>query len=83
VLIANFFNGCDKEKFKRQWSFSNIVRFVEFIYSTISTLLNFTKPENQWKLESDNDRQLGCLMIICLINSINETENYIFSLIAF
>jgi IS4 transposase len=34
-LDSKSFDRRDKEKFKRQWSFSNLVSFVEFIYSTI------------------------------------------------
>jgi hypothetical protein len=40
--------------------FSNIVRFVEFIYSTISTLLNFykaPKTNGNWKVTTID--QLG------------------------
>jgi IS4 transposase len=35
VLIVNLLMGVIKKSLKRQWSFSNLVSFVEFIYSTI------------------------------------------------
>jgi hypothetical protein len=53
VLIVNFLMVVIKKSLKADKSFSNIVRFVEFIYSTISTLLNFykaPKTNGNWKV---------------------------------
>jgi hypothetical protein len=60
VLIVNFLMVVIKKSLKRQWSFSNIVRFCRIhLFNYIHLTKFLQSPENQWKLESDNDRQLG------------------------
>lgn len=75
-----------KKSLKRQWSFSNLVGFSRIhILNNIHLTKFLESPENQWKMKSENVEQLGLYhdYFASGYNSINETENYIFSSIAF
>ena len=86
VLIVNLLMSVIKTSLKRQWSFSNLVGFSRIhILNNIHLTKFLESPENQWKMKSENVEQLGLYhdYFASGYNSINETENYIFSSIAF
>jgi hypothetical protein len=53
VLIVNL-DRRDKEKFKRQWSFSNLVSFCRIhLFNYIHLTKFLESPENEWKLDAE------------------------------
>lgn len=60
VLIVNLLLGVVKKSLKRQWSFSNLVSFCRIhLFNYIHLTKFLESPENQWKLDGENDGQLG------------------------
>jgi hypothetical protein len=60
VLIVNLLLGVIKKSLKRQWSFSNLVSFCRIhLFNYIHLTKFFESPEKQWKLDGDDDGQLG------------------------
>ena len=60
VLIVNLLMGVIKKSLKRKWSFSNLVSFCRIhLFNYIHLTKFLESPENHWKLESENDGQLG------------------------
>jgi hypothetical protein len=47
------------EKFKRQWSFSNLVSFCRIHLFNYIHLTKFLESQNEWKLDAENNNQLG------------------------
>jgi hypothetical protein len=60
VLIVNLLMGVIKKSLKRQWSFSNLVSFCRIHLFNYINLTKFLEShENNWKLDTENDGQLG------------------------
>lgn len=60
VLIVNLLMGVLKKSLKRQWSFSNLVSFCRIhLFNYIHLTKFLESPENNWKLDNQNNRQLG------------------------
>ncbi|MBG6112255.1 hypothetical protein H4V97_002971 [Flavobacterium sp. CG_23.5] len=60
VLIVNLLLGVIKKSLKRQWSFSNLVSFCRIhLFNYIHLTKFLESPEKQWKLDGDDDVQLG------------------------
>jgi hypothetical protein len=60
VLIVNLLMGVIKKSLKRQWSFSNLVSFCRIhLFNYIHLTKFLESPENEWKLDTENDGQLG------------------------
>ena len=60
VLIVNLLMGVIKKSLKRQWSFSNLVSFCRIhLFNYIHLTKFLESPEIDWKLERENDGQLG------------------------
>jgi hypothetical protein len=60
VLIVNLLMEVVKKSLKRKWSFSNLVSFCRIHLFNYIHLTNFLEsPENQWKLDRENNSQLG------------------------
>lgn len=60
VLIVNLLMGVVKKSLKRQWSFSNLVSFCRIhLFNYIHLTKFLESPENHWKLDGENNGQLG------------------------
>jgi hypothetical protein len=60
VLIVNLLMGVIKKSLKRQWSFSNLVSFCRMhLFNYIHLTKFLESPENEWKLDTENNGQLG------------------------
>jgi IS4 transposase len=60
VLIVNLLMGVIKKSLKRQWSFSNLVSFCRIhLFNYIHLTKFLESPENEWKLNTENDGQIG------------------------
>jgi IS4 transposase len=60
VLIVNLLMGVVKKSLKRQWSFSNLVSFCRIhLFNYIHLTKFLESPENNWKLDNQNNWQLG------------------------
>ena len=60
VLIVNLLLGVVKQSLKRKWSFSNLVSFCRIhLFNYIHLTKFLESPENDWKLDGENDGQLG------------------------
>jgi hypothetical protein len=60
VLIVNLLIAVMKKSLKRQWSFSNLVSFCRIhLFNHIHLTRFLESPENEWKLETHNNGQLG------------------------
>lgn len=60
VLIVNLLMEVIKKSLKRQWSFSNLVSFCRIhLFNYIHLTKFLESPENDWKMDKENDGQLG------------------------
>lgn len=60
VLIVNLLMAVIKKSLKRQWSFSNLVSFCRIhLFNYIHLTKFLESPENDWKMNKENDGQLG------------------------
>ena len=60
VLITNLLMSVIKKSLKRQWSFSNLVSFCRIhLFNYIHLTRFLESPENEWKLNAENNNQLG------------------------
>lgn len=60
VLIVNLLMAVIKKSLKRKWSFSNLVSFCRIhLFNYIHLTKFLESPENDWKMDKENDGQLG------------------------
>ena len=63
VLIVNLLIAVIKKKLKRNWAFSNLVRFCKTHLFNYIQLVNFLEnPEKDWIIDKKNQISLHCLM---------------------
>ena len=60
VLIVNLLMAVIKKSLKRKWSFSNLVSFCRIhLFNYIHLTKFLESPENDWKMDKENDGKLG------------------------